>query len=114
MNPLVGLPPVPVRYSLILIGLLFRTCSVVVPLCRGPWPGVVQAPRPVRSPSNAAAPEVTVKVALTLAPGATDSNGCGVAVVAVTTEFHPAGVDRLSLTPEAGDSEVFVNVSVTC
>jgi hypothetical protein len=114
MNELVGLPPVPVRYSLILIGLLLRTCSAVVPLCRGPWPGAVHAPRPVRSPSNGAGPEVTVKVALTLAPGATASKVWDVSSVPVTTEVHPSGFDRLSFTPETGALLVLVNVSVTC
>ena len=62
---------------------------------------------------KAAGPEVTLKVALTLAPGATESNVCDVSVVPGTTEVHClSGTEMLSFTPTAGDPVVFVNVTV--
>src|SRR5262245_55070605 len=100
MNALVGLALVPVRNSLILIGLAFRTFSVVISLCLTPFAGFVHEALPIRSPSNAAGPEVTLKVALTLAPGATESNVCDVSVVARTKELHCLlGTEMLSFTP---------------
>src|ERR1044072_5274034 len=74
MNALVGLSLVPVRNSLILIGLTLRTFSVVDFHCIARVLGPAQAARPTRSPWKAAGPDVTVKVALTVAPGATESN----------------------------------------
>src|SRR6202012_2033125 len=68
MNELVGLVLVPVRNSLILIGLTFRTFSVLVALFRPPLPGLLHVSSATRSPPNAAGPEVTLNVALTLAP----------------------------------------------
>ena len=61
------------RNSLILIGLTFRTFSAVVSDCFPPVAGFVHEALPTRSPLKAAGPEVTLKVALTLAPGATGS-----------------------------------------
>src|SRR5437773_6772189 len=70
----------------------------------------------MRSPLNAAGPEVTLNVALTRAPGATGP--AIVAVVAVppeTTAVHCAlGTAMLSCTPVAGAPIVFVNVTVVC
>ncbi len=66
MNELVGLPLVPVRNSLILIGLTLRTFSVVVSDCLAPFVGFVHEALPIRSPLKGAGPEVTLKVALTL------------------------------------------------
>ena len=60
------------RNSLILTGLTFRTFSAVVSDCVLPSRFVHEA-LPTRSPLKAAGPEVTLKVALTLAPGATGS-----------------------------------------
>src|SRR5450756_1147864 len=71
MNESVGLLLVPIRNSLILIGLTFRTFSAVVSNCLPPCVGFVHQALPTRSPLKGAGPEVTLKVALTLAPGAT-------------------------------------------
>ena len=68
---------------------------------------------PTRSPLKAAGPEVTLKVALTLAPGATGSaNVFAVSVVPETTAVHPAGTAMLNLTSVTGAPVVFVNVTV--
>src|SRR5215471_4782944 len=113
MNALVGLVLVPARNSLILIGLTFRTFSAVVSLCLPPFIGFVHEALPTRSPLNGAGPEVTVKVALTLAPGATESNVLEVSVVPGTTEAHClSGTEMLSFTPTARDPVVLVNVTV--
>src|SRR4051812_41017672 len=69
---LVGEPSL-MRNSLILIGATFRTFSDVVSECFAPLVLLVHCAFPIRSPLKAAAPEVTVNVALTLAPGATGS-----------------------------------------
>jgi len=52
-------------------------------------------------------PEVTLKVALTLAPDATGSaNVFDAPVDPETTELHPAGAERLNVTP-AADAPVY-------
>ena len=113
MNALVGLVLVPTRNSLILIGLTLRTFSAVVTLCLAPFAEFVHAALPIRSPLKGAGPEVTLKVALTLAPGATESNVCDVWVVPGTKEVHCLlGTEMLSFTPTARDPVVFVNVTV--
>src|SRR5215467_6221161 len=114
MNALDGLVLVPARNSLILIGLTFRTFSVVVSDCRPPFVGFVQKALPVRSPLKGTGPEVTLKVALTLAPGATGSgNVTDVSVVPGTKEVQAlSGREMLSFTPTAVDPVVFVNVTV--
>src|SRR6266568_5151834 len=113
MNALAGLVLVPARNSLILIGLMLRTFSVVVADCLPPFAGFVHAALPIRSPLKGAGPEVTLKVALTLAPGATESNVWEVLVVPGTTEVHCLpGTEMLSFTPAARDPVVFVNVTV--
>src|SRR5215831_5330869 len=113
MNALVGLVLVPARNSLILIGPTFRVFSAVVSLCLPPFIGFVHEALPIRSPLKGAGPEVTVKVALTLAPGATESKVCDVSVVPGTTEVHClSGTAILSFTPTARDPVVFVNVTV--
>src|SRR6266550_2582155 len=112
MNALVGLVLVPTRNSLILIGLTFRTFSAVVALCLAPFVRFVHAALPIRSPLKGSGPEVTLKVALTLAPGATESNVCDVWVVPGTKEVHCLGTEMLSFTPIAVDPVVFVNVTV--
>src|SRR5215472_2102289 len=113
MNELVGLVLVPARNSLILIGLTFRTFSAVVVNCLPPRVGFVHAALPIRSPLKGTGPEVTWKVALTLAPGATESNVCDVSVVPATNEVHNrSGTEMLSFTPTAVDPVVFVNVTV--
>src|ERR1035438_10488118 len=76
------------RNSLILIGLTFRTFSAAVSDCFA-LVGLVHEALAIRSPLKAAGPEVTLKVALTLAPGATGSaNVFDVLVVPETTDVH--------------------------
>src|ERR1017187_953427 len=110
---LVGEPSL-TRNSLILIGLTFRTFSAVVSDCVLPF--AVHEALPARSPLKAAGPEVILKVALTLAPGATGSEIASlVLVLPVTTDVHPFGTVMLNLTPPAGAPLVFVNVRlVSC
>src|SRR6266567_3012527 len=113
MNALVGLVLAPTRNSLILIGLTLRTFSVVIPNCLAPCVGFTHEALPIRSPLKGAGPEVTLKVALTLAPGATESNVCDVLVVPGTKEVHCLlGTEMLSFTAAARDPVVFVNVTV--
>jgi len=88
MNELVGLVLVPVRNSLILIWLTLRTCSLLVTRCRAWLAELVQLAWATRSPSNAAGPEVTVNVALTLARGATEANVFEESLVPSTTACH--------------------------
>src|ERR1017187_3538038 len=91
MNEFVELVVEPslMRNSLILIGLTFRTFSAVVSDCVLPVAGFVHEALLTRSPLKAAGPEVTLKVALTLAPGATGSAiVTEVLVVPGTTEVH--------------------------
>src|SRR5450759_1118237 len=110
---LVGEPAL-MRNSLILIGLTFRTFSAVVSECFPPVVWFVHWALPTRSPLKAAGPEVTLKVALTLAPGATGSAiVTDVLVVPGTTEVHCLlGTEMLNWTPTAGAPVVFVNVTV--
>src|SRR5580704_15618657 len=113
MNEFVELSGELMRNSLILIGLTFRTFSAVVSDCALPLVGLVHEALPARSPLKAAGPEVTLKVALTLAPGAT-----GPVIVSdvlaplETTEVHCLGTEMVNLTPTAGAPVVFVNVKV--
>src|ERR1035438_2135633 len=105
--------PALMRNSLILIGLTFRTFSAVVSECFPPVGGFVHEAAPTRSPLNAAGPEVTLKVALALAPGATVSAIVTEVLVAPgTTEVHCLGTEMLNWTPVAGAPVVFVNVTV--
>src|SRR5690349_8776616 len=92
----------PMRNSLILIGLVLRTRSAIAADCPSPHVAV-----PIRSPLNAASPEVTLIVRLTLAPGATGSE-------TVTGPFvvQPAGVVTPSVTPDTGAPVVFVKVTI--
>ncbi len=99
--------------SLILIGLTLRTfsavdsdrvCSVVE---------LFHEALPTRSPLKALGPEVTLKVALTVAPGATGSgNVFDVSVVPETTAVQSGGAEMLNLTLVAGAPVVLVNVTV--
>ena len=62
---------------------------------------------------NALTPDVTLNVALTLAPGATGpAVGAAVLVVPVTNDVHPVGAARLNSSPIAGAPVVFVKVTV--
>src|SRR5690348_19601 len=119
MNALVGLVLVPTWNSLILIGLTLRTFSAVVvnclppSVCLPPCSGFVHEALPTRSPLKGTGPEVTLKVALTLAPGATEPNVCDVSVVPGMKEVHCLlGTEMLSFTPTTRDPVVFVNVTV--
>src|SRR5512143_4321982 len=102
------------RNSLILIELTFRTFSTVVSDCFSPVVRFVHEARPTRLPLKAAGPEVTLKFALTLAPGATASaNVADVLVVPATTVVHCLlGTEMLNSTPTAGAPVVLVNVTV--
>src|SRR6266567_943876 len=116
MNEFVELVREPslMRNSLILIGLTFRPFSAVVSECFAPLVWFVQCALPIRSPLKAAGPEVTLNVALTLAPGATGSaNVAAVFVVPETNEVHCLlGTEILNCTPVAGAPVAFVNVTV--
>src|SRR6185503_7768161 len=114
MNEFVGLAGVPelMANSLILIGLALRTFSAVFSDCVCPLEFVHEA-LATRSPLKAAGPEVTLKVALTVAPGTTGSvKVFDVSVPPVTTEVHPSGTAMLNLTPVAGAPVVLENVTV--
>ena len=105
MNEFVELAgePALMRNSLILIGLTFRTFSAVVSDCVAPLVWFVHEALPTRSPLKAAGPEVTLKVALTLAPGATGSaNVFDVSVAPETTEVHCRGHGNAQLDARRG------------
>src|SRR5258708_35523109 len=104
MNEFAGLSGELMRNSLILIGLTFRPFSAVGSDCVPARVGLVHEALPTRSPLKAAGPEVTLKVALTLAPGATGSAIVTDVLVAFgTTEVHCLlGTEMLNLTPTAG------------
>src|ERR1700749_4906821 len=99
MYELVGLVLVPTRNSLTLIGLTLRAFSAVAADCLPLCPGFVHEALPTRSPLKGTGPEVTLKVALTLAPGATESNVCDVWPVPGVTEGHPLGTATISFKP---------------
>ena len=74
---------------------------------------VVHETLPTRSPLKTAGPEVTVKVALTVAPGATGSAKVfDVSVEPETMAVHPFGTEMLNVTPGAGAPVVFLEVTV--
>src|SRR5947207_13837745 len=115
MNAFVGLAEEPslIRNSLILTGLTFRTFSNMVSVCVWPFTGLVQEASPMRSPLKANGPEVTLKVALTLAPGTTGSaKTFEVFVVPGPTAVHPLGTRMRSSTPIAAAPVVLVKVTV--
>src|SRR5579862_2724877 len=106
--------------SLILTGMTFRTFSIVFSE-RVPAPASVHDALATRSPLKAAEPEVTLKVSLTVAPGATGLLNV-ISCVPVTTdsESHfwtsavcqPLGAEMLNFTPVAGSLDVFLKVTV--
>src|ERR1700752_4779845 len=104
MNEFVELAgePALMRNSLILIGLTLRTFSAVVSDCFAPLVWLVHWALPTRSPLKADGPEATLKVALTLAPGATGS-GIVTDVLAPpgTKDVHCLGTEMLNWTPTA-------------
>src|ERR1039458_1125898 len=93
--------------SLILTGRTLRTFSAVVSECLPV--GLFQEASATRSPLKDDWPEVTLKVALTLAPGATGSENVD---APEATAVQPLGVLRLSLTPIADSSVLLVKVTV--
>src|SRR5512139_162536 len=100
MNELVSLEPEAMRSSLILIGLTFRTFWTVVSDCVRPVGLSVQEAWPIRSPLKAAGPDVTVKVALPLAPRATGSTSVTeVSLEPRAKDVHPLGTEMLNLMP---------------
>src|ERR1035437_9693617 len=98
--------------SLILIGLTFRTFSAAVSDCVRPLAVFFHEARATRSPLKEVELDVTLKVAFTLAPGAT-----GPAIVAelLAVAFHPRGVEMLSVTSLTGSPVMFLKVTtVSC
>ena len=92
---------------------MFRTFSIAVSDCV--WPFAIHDALATRSPLKAAGPDVTLKVTLTLAPGATGSVSIllsAFSVVPATTEVHPAGTEMLNLTPVTGTPVIFLKVTV--
>src|SRR5262245_1502721 len=110
MKELVGLAdPSLTRNSLILAGATLRTLAAILSACFLPF--AVQKARPTISPLKEAGAEVTLNVALTLAPGAIGPGKLVLPAAAV----QPAGKDRLKVTPVAGTAEALVNVTtVSC
>src|SRR5581483_3497289 len=109
---LVGEPSL-TRNSLILIGLTFRTFSTAVSVCLAPLVWFAHWALATRSPLKAAEPEVTLKVALTLAPGATGSaNVADVLVAPETTDAHCLGTEMLNWRLTAGTPVVLVKATV--
>src|SRR5262249_12375045 len=107
-NELVALAePSLMRNSLIFTGLTFRTFCVVCSDCLCP-PALVHAARPERSPLNAAGPDVTLKVALTLAPGASPANVAD----PCATDTHCLGPETPNWRPVTGAPVVLVKVTV--
>src|SRR5580693_10582184 len=99
---LVGGPEL-TRSSLIFTGLAFRTFSVIGPDCFVPLAWFVQEALPTKSPLKAADPDVTLNVALTLAPGATGPGKVfAVSELPATTADHWCGTERLNLMSAAG------------
>src|SRR5450631_3102008 len=116
MNCPAGLPLAPNRTSLILTGCTFRTLVVVVSTLVVLPPEFFHSTLPVKKPAPVAKGEVTLKVALTLAPGATTSAKAFAAPLPPeATELHcTLGPKTLSLTPVTGTPVVLVKVSVIC
>src|SRR6185369_1916080 len=106
--------PALMRNSLILIGPTLRTFWAVASDCFAPLVALVHEAFPTRSPLKAVGPEVTLKVALTLTPGATGStNVFEDWVVPATTDAHCLlGTEMLNVTLFAGAPVVLVNVTV--
>jgi hypothetical protein len=87
----------------------FRTLWAVVSNCVPPVVWFFHSALPVRKPAPVVAGEVTLKAALTVAPGATGS--VNVFDVSVAPTVHPVGTEMPNLTSIAGAPVVFVNVS---
>src|SRR5207302_937418 len=104
----------PMRNSLILIWLTLRAFMAAISECVVPLFVSVHEALPTRSPLKAIGPAVILKVALTLAPGATGSaNVFDESRVPATTDVQfLSGKAMLNRTPVAGASVVLVNVTV--
>src|SRR5438105_4126277 len=97
------------RTSLILTGRTFRTLCVIVSDDTPPFAGPVHSALPVMTPAPVADADVTLKVALMLAPGAIGStNVTDVREVLESTALHRLGTAMLSLTPIKVVPVVFV------
>jgi hypothetical protein len=96
------------------MGITFRTREEIVSDCLPPTGLFVHSALPLTKPPPVDVAEMTLKVALTLAPGAT-----GAAYVTVEAEppdaetVQPAGAETLNFTSDAGVAAIFVNVAVT-
>src|SRR3954463_3076267 len=102
MNEFVVLAGEPslIRNSLTLIGLTFRTFSVLVSDCVTRLSGAVHRACATRSPLNGAGPEVTLNVALTLAPAAiTCSNVAALLVPGINDVHCLLGTEMLNSRP---------------
>ena len=101
------------RNSLTLTGLTFRTFSTVVSDCSLPLSAFIHDALPTRSPFKASGPDVTLNVALTLAPFATGpANVFELSEVPKTTAVHCFGTEILNRTSLAAAPVVLVNVTV--
>ena len=101
-----------IRNSLILTGLTFRTFSLVVSECFLPL-GSFHCASPTRSPLKGVCPGVTLKVALTLAPGATALvNVFEFSFVSVAEDVQCRGTEMLRRMWVAGSPVVFVKLTV--
>src|SRR4029434_10125713 len=113
MNWLVAFVLVLKRTSLILTGRRLRILAVVVSDCFA-FAALVHSTFPVRNPAPVDAGELTRKVVVTFAPGASGvSNATDVPVPPDAETDQPDGTEILSLTPDATAPVVLVNVSVT-
>src|ERR1035437_4418758 len=113
MNWLVELMLVLKRISLIFIGRTFLTFWAVVSDCVPPVMGFFHSALPIRKPAPVFADAMTLKVVLTLTPGATGVvNVFEVSTASEITEVHPLGKEMLNLTSVTVTPVVFVNVSV--
>src|SRR5262249_4507093 len=107
---LVGGPAL-MRNSLILIGFTLRTFSTAISDCLPPVLSV-QLAFATRSPLNAAVPDVTLKVALTLVFGARSANVFDAPTAPVNEDVHCLGTAILNWSPVTAAPVVFVNVTV--
>src|SRR5690349_5765613 len=94
------------RNSLIFTGLTLRTLPAIFSVCFLPFP--VQDAFATISPLNAAGPEVTLKIMLTLAPRGI---GFGKRGLPLGTAVQPPGSERLRVKPSAGASETLVKTT---
>ena len=95
------------------MGSTFRTREEVVSDCLLPACVFVHSALPLRNPPPVVVAEITLKVALTLAPGATGASYVTVEAEPPDAEtVQPAGEEMFNFTSEAGVAALFVNVAV--